>query len=79
MYRPARPSGSLLVMTSPANTGAPPWFSAALAAAARERTTTFEGTFEQDVGARRERGSHQLELALAPDYLFGHPVSARGR
>ena len=31
-------------MTSPAYTGAPPWFSAALAAAARERTTTFEGT-----------------------------------
>ena len=31
------------------------------------------------VGARRERGSHQLELALAPDYLFGHAVSARGR
>jgi pimeloyl-ACP methyl ester carboxylesterase len=44
MYRPARPSGSLLVMTSPADTGAPPWFSAALAAAARERSTTFEGT-----------------------------------
>ena len=44
MYRPARPSGSLLVMTSPADIGAPPWFSAALAAAARERTTTFEGT-----------------------------------
>ena len=44
MYRPARPSGSLLVMTSPADTGAPPWFSAALAAAARERRATFDGT-----------------------------------
>jgi hypothetical protein len=35
---------------------------------------------EQDVGARRERGSHQLELALAPYDLFRHPgpVSARG-
>ena len=31
-------------MTSPADTGAPPWFSAALAAATRERSTTFEGT-----------------------------------
>jgi hypothetical protein len=33
------------------------------------------------VGARRERGSHQLELALAPYDLFRHPgpVSARGR
>jgi hypothetical protein len=27
-------------------------------------------SFEQDVGARRERGSHQLQLALAPDNLF---------
>src|SRR6266566_2570016 len=27
--------------------------------------------FEQDVGARRERGPDQLQLALAPDYLFG--------
>ena len=33
---------------------------------------------EQDVGARRERGSHQLELALAAHHLFGHTVSARG-
>ena len=43
MYRQAPPSGSLLVMTSPA-AGVPPWFSAALAAAAQERTTTVEGT-----------------------------------
>src|SRR5439155_17418958 len=28
-------------------------------------------TLEQDVGARRERGPDQLQLALAPDYLFG--------
>lgn len=31
-------------MTSSVDTGVPPWFSAALAAAARERTTTFAGT-----------------------------------
>src|SRR6266851_5711333 len=47
MYRPARPSGSLLVMTSSAENdaaGVPPWFSAALGAAAQERTTIVEGT-----------------------------------
>jgi len=33
---------------------------------------------EQDVGARRERCSHQFQLALAPDDLFRHPVNDLG-